>query len=287
MNALSNTNTAAAADIAMTAKTAKLTRHQLTSLAALLPEIPYDPSWANNTGYFNGLVERPDALPESGVIYTTIDDSGRRIFVVRRGTKVTVIFQRYSDAGDDCLLCFQGDDAEFKAIMEVENTAVYAANMVLFFSAFGPPAAEAMILKFATELSTPATNETVMNNRAENEAPAHRLEAVLIAAVVDTAADAAVDAMRVANAAAEQAGAQDEMSREQIEAELATAREQLEKESGLAGNVRQMFEKTQAKKQQVMDELEGVSTTTLVGVGVAGVAVGALIGWGAAKYFAD
>ncbi len=58
--------------------------------------VPFDPEWANGTGYFDGAVSAPLEGPE-GTVYKTVDESGRRIVLVKGERGNDVVFERYAD----------------------------------------------------------------------------------------------------------------------------------------------------------------------------------------------
>lgn len=61
--------------------------------------VPYEDSWANGTGYFDGLAREHVKTDDCGYrMFRSIDKAGRHILLVRSGEHQYVIFQRYSNS---------------------------------------------------------------------------------------------------------------------------------------------------------------------------------------------
>jgi len=269
---------------------AKIALHKtcIMALGLMLEELEYDPSWANKTGYFDGLLEQPEALPQANKVYTTLDPHGRRLFMVRRETQptqdegsegelptiqhVSVIFERYNDtSGSDQRLVFQGE-AALKELLEIETNCVYLNNMQMFFVAFGPEKAEKLMNDYAAnpdmflsqdeiaarEAATQNTNTTngqsanqekVMQNQSENQTVNN-------------------------NDAAPQTA-------EQIQAQIDATNAQIEKERS------KLNDKAPKTKNVLGDDEDSIFTTRNAMLVGGGLLVGGAIGYGLARYLQD
>lgn len=68
--------------------------------ASIKTTVPFDKTWKNSTGYFNGIKDEVFAVP-SGTVLKCIDDKWRKMFIItQEDNKHTVFFQRYSDRSD-------------------------------------------------------------------------------------------------------------------------------------------------------------------------------------------
>ena len=59
--------------------------------------VPYSLSWANGTGYFNGICTDP--VFENKGLYKSKDNAGRRIIIVSGDGGTVAFFERYNDRG--------------------------------------------------------------------------------------------------------------------------------------------------------------------------------------------
>lgn len=61
-------------------------------------EVPFNPDWANGTGYFDGLSRNTKLLKlENGQRVKAVDEHGRRLIIVGTRLGNCVVFERYSD----------------------------------------------------------------------------------------------------------------------------------------------------------------------------------------------
>jgi len=64
-------------------------------------EIPYDPAWNNNTGYFDNAVEGPNAvILEPTMEAKSTTDNNRKLIFIGTVLGTIVVFQRYSGRSD-------------------------------------------------------------------------------------------------------------------------------------------------------------------------------------------
>lgn len=70
-----------------------------------VPSIPFNPKWANGTGYLNFAVDG-DYAPKlnNGQIVKTIDDHGRLIGIVGTPLGNVVCFERFSDKANNVVV---------------------------------------------------------------------------------------------------------------------------------------------------------------------------------------
>jgi hypothetical protein len=72
-----------------------------TKFNAIAKELPYNPAWANGTGYFNNAISGPSAVTLAiGEEAKSVDEHGRKLLFFGTRLGPVCIFERHSDRKD-------------------------------------------------------------------------------------------------------------------------------------------------------------------------------------------
>ena len=97
-------------------------------------EIPFDPEWANGTGYLDGAVSYP--LPPGGTAKTT-DNYGRRVILIGTRFGTVAVFDRYQGQTDGGVyVSNRPQSVTIDALMT--GTAIGGGEMACVLGDFGP-----------------------------------------------------------------------------------------------------------------------------------------------------
>lgn len=85
--------------VSVSPERAQLSSFFLAVYGAIQKEVPFNPSWANGTGYFDGILRDQKLLKSiaAGSLVKSVDPDGKRILIGMTANGPIVVFQRYVD----------------------------------------------------------------------------------------------------------------------------------------------------------------------------------------------
>lgn len=94
-------------------------------------EVEYDAAWENGTGYLDHAVsgEHAPILPD-GMIAKTVDPAGRKILIVPTRLGNVVLFERYTNKGEDAVYVVNRPE-ELKKFIPASRVTYDTMNIIL------------------------------------------------------------------------------------------------------------------------------------------------------------